>query len=40
VKDVEALIIFFVAFVLLDISATLWGADSRDANDWYLHPRP
>jgi hypothetical protein len=37
---VDALIIVIAAFVLLNAAALIFGADSRDGNDWSEHPRP
>ncbi len=33
------LIIFGVTLALLDIAALLFGADSRDGEDWFTHDK-
>ncbi len=36
---VSGLIVLVAAFVLLNAAAYIFGADSRDGNDWSEHPR-
>jgi hypothetical protein len=41
VVEMEAgLVIFGAVLVAVDLLVLMFGADTRDANDWANHPRP
>ena len=35
-----ATMIVLCVIVAFDLAALRWGVDSRDGNDWSVHPRP